>query len=174
LTSEPLYHNRFLSSREERLNAAKIQEEQCSEQIRSRGENNTACQRITSFAGTVSETIPAREKAVRRNCTVRLSVRMPSWLMRHGELSPPHPGRDHLHVPRAHAPRPPAGCACGATKPTNITASLPPPARFVVTREPCHSVRGAHARDLLKFAPDATPFGNPGPLASYCRQLAPR
>lgn len=67
--------------------------------------------RITSLAGTVSETIPAREKAVRRNCTVRLSVRMPSWLMRHGKLSPPHPGRDHLHVPRAHAPRPPAGCA---------------------------------------------------------------
>lgn len=101
----------------------------------------------TSLAGTVSETVPARGKGsaaqVYRAFICPESGCHPSSLMRHGELVPSAPPRARPPAcatrPRRHAHRLDAR-ACGATKPTNITASRRPPARLVVTREPRHSI----------------------------------
>lgn len=101
--------------------------------------------------------------------TVRVSVRMPSSLMRHGEMRPPHPGGPDARPPacaRRHAHATGwmrVARACGATKPANVNSFSTAPRRgfVVVTREPRHSVRRARTPvlSLNSPGPDAMPSG---------------
>lgn len=99
--------------------------------------------------------------------TVRVSVRMPSSLMRHGEMRPPHPGGPGARPPCMCTPPRPRhrldARACGATKPANVNSFSTAPRRgfVVVTREPRHSARRPRTPvlSLNSPGPDAMPSG---------------